>query len=80
MGYFTIGLNPDVPVHDALQKIEGVLKKYDAEAPLNMNFLTMITRDCLMLKSVSANLPPYFLSSPFLSVASDFWPGRICSQ
>jgi len=38
MRFFTIGLNPDVPVHDALQKIEGVLKKYDAEAPFEYEF------------------------------------------
>jgi putative ABC transport system permease protein len=37
-GYLTIKLNPEVAVHDALEKVEAVFKKHDPSAPFNYKF------------------------------------------
>ncbi|HEY5747160.1 MAG TPA: ABC transporter permease [Chryseolinea sp.] len=37
-GYLTIRLNPQVGTHEALQKIEAVIKKFDAGAPFEYKF------------------------------------------
>lgn len=38
-GYLTIRLNPRMGAHEALQKIEAVIKKFDAGAPFDYKFL-----------------------------------------
>ncbi len=38
-GYITVRLHPDASVHDALQKIESVIKKVDAAAPFEYKFV-----------------------------------------
>jgi putative ABC transport system permease protein len=37
-GYLTIKLDPEVAVHDALEKVEAVFKKHDPSAPFNYKF------------------------------------------
>jgi ABC-type antimicrobial peptide transport system permease subunit len=39
MGYLTIRLNPQIGAHGALQKIEAIVKKFDAGAPFDYEFL-----------------------------------------
>ncbi|AYB33894.1 ABC transporter permease [Chryseolinea soli] len=39
VGYLTIRLNPQARPHDALEKIESVIKKFDAGAPFEYKFL-----------------------------------------
>jgi putative ABC transport system permease protein len=37
-GYLTIKLDPEVAVHDALEKVEAIFKKHDPSAPFNYKF------------------------------------------